>query len=88
MSDAQTRKLEIEARLDRSLANLEASTKGANHLDGRLDRQLADTGAAFDRLLGELTVAANRLQETLDVIRSDPAVILWGRSVPEREFKR
>jgi phospholipid/cholesterol/gamma-HCH transport system substrate-binding protein len=86
--DFQSRRGSIYGSIDRSLANLEASTKGADHLVGRLDRQLADTGAAFDRLLGELTVAANRLQETLDVIRSDPAVILWGRSVPEREFKR
>jgi hypothetical protein len=35
-----------------------------------------------------LTEATNRLQETIDVIRSDPSVVLWGRPVPERELER
>jgi phospholipid/cholesterol/gamma-HCH transport system substrate-binding protein len=78
----------IYGSFERSLANLEASTKDARDVMGRLGSQLTGTGAALDRLLEELTVTADRLQETLDVIRSDPSILLWGRSVPEREHRR
>ena len=40
---------------------------------------------SFADLLHELTQATTRLKETLDVIQSDPSVLLRGRQVPERE---
>jgi phospholipid/cholesterol/gamma-HCH transport system substrate-binding protein len=49
--------------------------------------QVGGTSGSLGTLMQELTAATNRLQETLDVIRSDPSVLLWGRSVPEREFE-
>jgi hypothetical protein len=50
--------------------------------------QVGGTGGSVGSLLRELAGATNRLQETLDVIRSDPSVLLWGRAVPEREYDR
>jgi phospholipid/cholesterol/gamma-HCH transport system substrate-binding protein len=50
--------------------------------------QVAGTSTSFSTLIDELNATTSRLQETLDVIRSDPSILLWGRQVPEREFER
>jgi phospholipid/cholesterol/gamma-HCH transport system substrate-binding protein len=70
---------------DAALKEFRAGTRAAHDLVRRTDAQVAGTGRSLDALIAELTVATSRLQETLDVIRSDPAVLLWGRSVPARE---
>ena len=39
-------------------------------------------------LIERLERARTGAEETLDIIRSDPSVLLWGRKVPEREFEK
>jgi phospholipid/cholesterol/gamma-HCH transport system substrate-binding protein len=70
---------------DALLKDFRAGARAANELVRRTDAQVAGTGRSLDALVADLTTATSRLQETLDVIRSDPAVLLWGRSVPARE---
>jgi phospholipid/cholesterol/gamma-HCH transport system substrate-binding protein len=52
------------------------------------DQQIGGERASLGALIAELTATAQRLQETLDVIRSNPSMLLWGRPVPERELRR
>ena len=50
--------------------------------------QISGTGGSLGSLMGDLNATTTRLQETLDIIRSDPSVLFWGRKVPEREFQK
>ena len=88
LTDFRARGETIYGGLDSSLRNLDASARAAGDLVRRTETQVAGTGRSLDSLIGDLTTATNRLQETLDVIRSDPSVLLWGRSVPARERER
>jgi phospholipid/cholesterol/gamma-HCH transport system substrate-binding protein len=54
---------------------------------GGLER-MAGTGDSLEALVADLTAATLGLQETLDVIQSDPSTLLWGRSLPARERER
>ncbi len=88
LADFRARRETIYGGLDSSLRNLDASARAAGDLLRRTDAQIAGTGRSVDSLIGDLTAATNRLQETLEVIRSDPSILLWGRSVPARERER
>jgi ABC-type transporter Mla subunit MlaD len=85
LADFRARREAIYGGLDSSLRNLDASARAAGDLVRRTDAQIAGTGRSVDSLIADLTAATNRLEETLDVIRVDPSVLLWGRSVPARE---
>jgi hypothetical protein len=52
------------------------------------NHELGGASTSVGTLVKELTRATDRLQETIDVIRSDPSMLLWGRKVPEREMPR
>jgi phospholipid/cholesterol/gamma-HCH transport system substrate-binding protein len=88
LADFRARREAIYGGLDSSLRNLDASARAAGDLVRRTDAQIAGTGRSVDSLIADLTAATNRLEETLDVIRVDPSVLLWGRSVPARERER
>jgi phospholipid/cholesterol/gamma-HCH transport system substrate-binding protein len=85
LTDFRARREDIFGGLAASLHSMDATARAAGDLVRRTDAQVAGTGRSLDALLGELATAITRLQETLDVIRSDPSMLLWGRSVPERE---
>jgi ABC-type transporter Mla subunit MlaD len=88
LADFRARGETIYGGLDSSLRNLDASARAAGDLLRRADTQIAGTGRSVELLIVELTAATSRLEETLEVIRSDPSILLWGRSVPARERAR
>jgi phospholipid/cholesterol/gamma-HCH transport system substrate-binding protein len=88
LADFYGRRDAIYGTLERALRNLDAGVGAARELVRRADAQVGGTGRSLEGLIAELAAATNRLEETLDVIRSDPSVLLWGRSVPERERAR
>jgi phospholipid/cholesterol/gamma-HCH transport system substrate-binding protein len=88
LGDLSGRRGEIVEGLSGSVRNLEATTRAARALLEKADTQLVGAGRSLTELLAELTAATERLQETLDVIRTNPSLLLWGGSAPEREFAR
>lgn len=84
LADFYRRRETIYGSLERSLRSIDATARAA----GDLVRRAEGTGRALDALIRELTTAATRLEETTDVIRSDPSLLLRGRSAPERELAR
>jgi phospholipid/cholesterol/gamma-HCH transport system substrate-binding protein len=88
LSDFYRRRETVYGGVERSLRSIDATARAAGDLVRRADSRVEGTGRALDALIQELTVAVTRLEETTDVIRSDPALLLWGRSAPERERAR
>ncbi len=86
--DFYARRDDVYGGFKTTLANVDAVVIDARALVQATTSQVGGTGGSVGSLLRELTAVTNRLQETLDVIRSDPSVLLWGRTVPEREFNR
>lgn len=87
---------DFEKRSGGFYGNLETAVQsidGAARATGRLAETLASQvqgppGRSVGDLVAELNTTAARLQEMIDVIRSDPSTLVWGRKVPEREFER
>jgi phospholipid/cholesterol/gamma-HCH transport system substrate-binding protein len=88
LTDFYARRDDVYGSLQSTLANVDAAVLDARELVQATTKQVGGTGGSMGGLLHELAVATTRLQETLDVIRSDPSVLLWGRAVPEREYDR
>jgi ABC-type transporter Mla subunit MlaD len=88
LADFQSRRGTVFGALESALVNLDATARAARDLLRHADSQVAGTGRSLDVLVTELTAATARLQEALDVIGSDPAVLLRGRSLPAREHAR
>jgi phospholipid/cholesterol/gamma-HCH transport system substrate-binding protein len=87
LGDFYGRRERIYGGLESVLARFDQVAKELHDLLDVTSTKLGDSGDV-GRLVGELNSATTRLQETIDVIRSDPAVLLRGRDIPEREFSR
>lgn len=85
-ADFYARRDDVYGGFQSTLANVDAVVLDARALVQATTREVGGTGGSIGSLLRELATVTSRLQETLDVIRSDPSVLLWGRTVPEREF--
>jgi phospholipid/cholesterol/gamma-HCH transport system substrate-binding protein len=87
LADFHRRRDGIYGGLASTLAHFDEVATEMRELVKATSGQLGDSGD-LGRLVGELSTATTRLQETIDVIRSDPAVLIRGRDIPEREFTR
>jgi ABC-type transporter Mla subunit MlaD len=86
ITDVYARRDTIFGGVEATLRHLDETVTATRDLVQTTQSQISGTGGSLGSLMGELNATTNRLQETLDVIRSDPSVLLWGRKVPEREF--
>jgi phospholipid/cholesterol/gamma-HCH transport system substrate-binding protein len=88
ITDFYQRREQVYGTLDSTLRNVDAAVLEARDLLRVASTEVGGAGGSIGALLQELTAATERLQETLDLIRTDPSVLLWGRSVPERELQK
>jgi phospholipid/cholesterol/gamma-HCH transport system substrate-binding protein len=88
LADFQGRREGLYGGLNDALRELGAAAGQTRELASRTQSELATTAGSIETLLAELTRTADRLREAVDVIGSDPGVLLRGRPVPEREFAR
>lgn len=86
-SDFYARRENVYGGLAATLADLDQAVAELRALLGEARAGIAGSGET-GRLVQDLTRATQQLQETLDVIEADPSLLLWGRSIPEREFTR
>lgn len=77
---------ELYADLSDTLANLDAAISDARELVGEARVALRGTGGSAGSVLRDLNLLTRRLEETLDVIESDPSLILRGREIQPREL--
>ncbi len=87
IADVYGRRDTIFGGVETTLRHLDETVTATRTLVQTTQSQISGTGGSLGSLMGDLNATTTRLQETLDVIRSDPSVLFWGRKVPEREFK-
>jgi phospholipid/cholesterol/gamma-HCH transport system substrate-binding protein len=68
----------------RTLLRLEEAAVEMRDLVRITRLELVGAGSSAATLIADLTNATNRLEETLDVIQSDPSLLLRGAPAPER----
>jgi phospholipid/cholesterol/gamma-HCH transport system substrate-binding protein len=88
VTDFYARRDQVYGSVQTTLGHIDEAVVDTRELIRSTTTEVSGTGGSVGSLLAELTAATNRLQETLDVIRSNPSVLLWGRTVPEREFEK
>ncbi len=88
ITDVYARRETIFGGVETTLRHLDETVTATRALVQTTQTQISGTGGSFGSLVGDLNATTNRLQETLDIIRSDPSVLFWGRKVPEREFEK
>src|SRR5258706_14120227 len=88
ITDVYGRRDTIFGGLEQTLRHLDETVTAMHELGSTTQSQISGTGGSLGTLVGDLNTTTNRLQETIDVIRSDPSVLLWGRKVPEREYEK
>jgi phospholipid/cholesterol/gamma-HCH transport system substrate-binding protein len=85
ISDFYGRRDRIFGGAESTLKHLDQMVTETRDLVRSAQSQIAGTGTSVGGLVEELTNTTSLLQEAIDVIRSDPSVLLRGRSIPERE---
>jgi len=88
VDDVYGRRESIFGGLEQTLHHLDETVTAMHELVTTTQQQISGTGGSLGSLVGDLNATTNRLQETIDVIRSDPSVLLWGRRLPERELEK
>jgi len=88
VDDVYGRRESIFGGLEQTLRHLDETVTAMHELVKTTQTQISGTGGSLGSLVGDLNATTNRLQETIDVIRSDPSVLLWGRQVPDRELDK
>lgn len=88
VSDFEKRRDSIYGNLESVVRHIDEMAVATKQLAEAATSQIGSGGTPVGTLLGDLNRATNRLQETLDVIQSDPSLLLRGRQIPEREFER
>ncbi len=86
--DVYGRRDSIFGNVEATLRHLDETVTATHALVQTTQSQISGTGGSFGSLMGELNATARSLQETLDVIRSDPSMLLWGRKLPDRELDK
>jgi hypothetical protein len=87
ITDVYARRETIFGGVETTLRHLDETVSATRALVQTTQSQISGTGGSVGSLMSDLNATTTRLQETLDIIRSDPSVLFWGRKVPEREFK-
>ena len=85
VDDVYARREPIFGGLEQTMRHLDETVTAMRELVRTTQQQISGTGGSLGSLVGDLNATTNRLQETIDVIRSNPSVLIWGRSIPERE---
>lgn len=88
VKDFYARRDAIYGGLESTLADLNRTINDGRRLVVDSTTQVNDAGTSVTQLVNELAGATARLQETIDVIQSNPSTLLWGRVIPEREFDK
>ncbi len=88
VDDVYGRRESIFGGLEQTLRHLDETVTAMHALVTTAQTQISGAGGSLGSLVGDLNTTTDRLQETIDVIRSDPSVLLWGRTVPERELEK
>ena len=88
ITDVYARRDTIFGGVETTLRHLDETVSATRALVQTTQSQISGTGGSLGSLMGDLNATTTRLQETLDIIRSDPSVLFWGRKVPEREFQK
>jgi phospholipid/cholesterol/gamma-HCH transport system substrate-binding protein len=88
IGDFYARRDNIYGGLETALKHIDEVVTQTRELVKAATEQVGGASGALGTLLGDLGLATNRLQETLDVIRSDPSVLIRGREVKPRELER
>jgi len=88
VDDVYGRRESIFGGMEQTLRHLDETVTAMHQLVTTTQAQISGTGGSLGSLVGDLNTTTNRLQETIDVIRSDPSVLLWGRPVQERELQK
>ena len=60
--------------------------KHADQLAVRFDDVVASNNKELRQLLVNLSEASRHLKETVSTLKDDPSVIVWGKSLPEKEI--
>jgi phospholipid/cholesterol/gamma-HCH transport system substrate-binding protein len=76
----QGRKEELLGGLASTVQHTDEAVQEVRKLTQALNTQLASTGGSVGTLLGDLAVLTQRLQETVDLIQTDPSLLLRGRA--------
>jgi len=88
ITDFYGRRDRLFGSLESTLRHVDEAVTDTRDLVRGTQSQVTGAGGSLGGLVTDLKAATDRLQETIDVIRSDPSILLWGRSVPERELER
>jgi phospholipid/cholesterol/gamma-HCH transport system substrate-binding protein len=88
ITDFYSRRDNIYGGLERTLKHVDEVVTQTRELVKVATQQVGGTSSSVGTLLGDLGLATNRLQETLDVIRSDPSVLIRGRELRPREIEK
>lgn len=87
ITDFYGRREALYGNLQGMLVHIDEAVRDTRDLIRTAGKEFGGTGVSLGALITELTAATNRLQETIDLIQSDPSLLLRGREVPEREFE-
>jgi phospholipid/cholesterol/gamma-HCH transport system substrate-binding protein len=88
ITDFYGRRDRLFGGLESTLRHVDEAVTDTRDLVRGTQSQVTGAGGSLGSLVADLKATTDRLQETIDVIRSDPSILLWGRRVPEREFER
>lgn len=88
VEDFQRRRDGLYGGLSQALRGLAATAQQTRELIDRTQTELTRTTGSVEALLADLARTTDRLRETVDVIGSNPGVLLRGRTIPEREFAK
>ena len=88
ITDFYGRRNELFGGIETTLHHVDEMVTQTTELVKVANQQISGTSGSVGTLLNDLGTATNRLQETLDVIRSDPSLLIRGRQVKPREFDR
>ena len=88
IADMYGRRETIFGGVETTLRHLDETVTATRALVQTTQSQISGTGGSLGSLMADLNATTTRLQETLDIIRSDPSVLFWGRKVPAREFDK
>jgi phospholipid/cholesterol/gamma-HCH transport system substrate-binding protein len=88
LTDFYARRDSLYGGIETTLRHLDEVVTQTRDLVKTATQQVGGTSTSIGGLLGDLGNATSRLQETIDVIRSDPSLLLRGREVKPRELER
>lgn len=81
LADVDDSKDEVLGQLTTAVRNVDETVREVRSLVQDLRAQLTTTGGSLGSLLADLAIVMQRMEETVDLIQSDPSLLLRGREV-------